>query len=469
MKKLDFKSTDIKEFLFKTPLRISSFITVIFCSVLFLFNFCNLCAYNKIQTPAELSPDQIEFLNASIEQNWPDKNQLLHSLPYNTSKPLFDIYAKSAILVDVSTGDILFEKNADEEIPPASMTKLVEMYVVFKEIQSGRISLDDVVPLFPECWAVNLPYDASKMFIQEGHKVTLRELLLGLAIASGNDASIAVAHYVAGSMEEFVNRMNKVISDLGLKKTHFVESSGYSELNITTAREFAAFARVYLTDFPWSLEMFHAQKVLKYPLQHNLPNWQSDEPDKQTIVQYNTNKLLGKLEGCDGLKTGFINESGYNLSLTCLRDGTRLLSVTMGGPGRGSAEGNIYRSADGTTLMDYGFNSFAPYTTQENSSYNMRTIGSKNRSVKLIAAAQESFSVPFIAGDSPKASAKSVTKNVILPKSAKGKIICGKQYGTIQYKIGETVLNNVPLIADRNSEECWFGKRIADKIAELIF
>ena len=89
--------------------------------------------------------------------------------------------------------------------------------------------------------------------------------------------------------------------------------------------------------------------------------------------------------------------------------------------------------------------------------------------VKLIAAAQESFSVPFIAGDSPKASAKSVTKNVILPKSAKGKIICGKQYGTIQYKIGETVLNNVPLIADRDSEECWFGKRIADKIAELIF
>ncbi len=454
MKKLDFKSTDIKEFLFKTPLRISSFITVIFCSVLFLFNFCNLCAYNKIQTPAELSPDQIEFLNASIEQNWPDKNQLLHSLPYNTSKPLFDIYAKSAILVDVSTGDILFEKNADEEIPPASMTKLVEMYVVFKEIQSGRISLDDVVPLFPECWAVNLPYDASKMFIQEGHKVTLRELLLGLAIASGNDASIAVAHYVAGSMEEFVNRMNKVISDLGLKKTHFVESSGYSELNITTAREFAAFARVYLTDFPWSLEMFHAQKVLKYPLQHNLPNWQSDEPDKQTIVQYNTNKLLGLLDGCDGLKTGFIYESGYNIALTSERNGRRFISITMKGPGRGSVQGNKFRIQDGTTLMEFAFSRFAPYKGNgKERNYTIGCSGTEYRSIRLVPALDEKFSVPFIAGATPEEAASMIEVTASIPPYINGEIQCGQELGFLNYSLDGKTLRKIPLVADRENKK----------------
>ena len=129
--------------------------------------------------------------------------------------------------------------------------------------------------------------------------VTLRELLLGLAIASGNDASIAVAKYVCGNMDSFVERMNQTVKKMGLVKTEFVESSGYSEKNITTAKEFAAFCRKYIERFPFAITEFHSQKVLRYPLAKNLPRESAQKNgDSQAVIQYNTNKLLGSLDGC---------------------------------------------------------------------------------------------------------------------------------------------------------------------------
>ena len=181
--------------------------------------------------------------------------------------------ATSVILMEYETGRVLYEKNADEIIPPASMTKLVVMYVVFQEIATGRISLDDIVPLPPESWAINAPPMSSLMFLGEGQTVTLRELLLGLAVASGNDAAIAVAHYTCGSVESFVERMNSEMEALGLVHTRFVEPSGYSELNLTTPREFAAFAKTYIERYPESLTLFHSQPSISYPQEHNLASW----------------------------------------------------------------------------------------------------------------------------------------------------------------------------------------------------
>ena len=427
--------------------------------------------FSHPQEVAELSRIQNAFLQEQLDKNFPERLALVHALPYKTIDANLFINAKSAILIDTQTGSILFEKNADMQIPPASMTKLVEMYVVFEAVEKGEVSLDDIVPLPPQSWAINLPRDASIMFLAEGQQVTLNELLLGLAIASGNDASIAVANYICGSMEDFVKRMNLVVEDLGLTHTHFVESSGYSELNVTTAREFASFSRAYINRFGFALEKYHSQNVLRYPLQHNLAPNQQNQGDSQAVTQYNTNKLLGKLQGCDGLKTGYIDESGYNLALTAQRNNMRFLSVTMGGPGKGSVQGNQYRIADGFTLMNYAFDSFADYHAPKDPNAHCVTVnlaGAKEKSVRLVPAYDETFTVPFITGATPQEAANLVEIDIQAPKAIYGEVLCAKEYGKITYSLNGIVLRTVPLVADRSVTKASALKQVWDKAALFV-
>ncbi|MBQ0040330.1 MAG: D-alanyl-D-alanine carboxypeptidase [Treponema sp.] len=395
---------------------------------------------------------------------YPERTQNVTQLPYKTIPADLDIYAGSAILIDQETGNILYEKNADMEIPPASMTKLVEMYVVYEAVRNGETSLDDVVNLPPQSWSVNLPSDASRMFLGEGQKVTLRELLLGLAIASGNDASIAVANHVCGDMDSFVQRMNDLVKKLGMTKTHFVESSGYSEKNITTAREFAGFCRIYLRDFPESLSNYHAKEKLVYPEKKNLPPAQRNNPEIKSITQYNTNKLLGVLEGCDGLKTGYIDESGYNIAVTVRRGNRRFVSITMKGPGTGSIQGNKYRVLDGTALMEFAFAKFAPYKDNDNRSFVVGCAGTKEKSIRLIPATQTSFSVPFITGTSPEDAASKVIVKAEFPPYHYGEIQCGQEMGRLTYSLEGKTLMTVPLVADRKNPARGFPGRIWGKI-----
>jgi len=447
---------------------------VTFATIFLLFITFALYAkqFVHVENPLPLTDNEQNFLTSQLDKTYKERSQILSELPYKTVPAKLDVSAESAILIDTSTGSILYEKNADEIIPPASMTKLVEMYVVFDAVQKKQVSLNDIVPLPKQSLAINMPSDASLMFLAEGQKVTLKELLLGLAIASGNDASIAVANYVAGSMEEFVNRMNEAVQSLGLTHTHFVESSGYSEKNVTTAREFASFCRIYINKYPQSLEEFHSQKILRYPLQHNLPEYQQFQGDRQAIIQYNTNKLLDVIPGCDGLKTGFIYESGFNLALTAKRYGTRFLSVTMKGPGAGSAEGNKYRIADGTTLMEFAFETFADYhapVEKKEHKFAVGIPGAKNKSIYLVPAFDETLTVPFITSDSPGGAAASVHVVADIPSCIYKETVCGKQYGTLSYKIDNTVLRTIPLVADRDNVQGSFISRVYGKIFTLIF
>lgn len=408
-------------------------------------------------SPSPLNERQTKELNEQLDRLYPDRKALLKNSPYKAGAGELHIGAGSAILIDSFTGDVLYEKNADELIPPASMTKLVEMYVVLDKVQKGEISLDDEVPLPPQCWASNLPKDASLMFLDEGQHVTLRELLSGLAVASGNDASIATALYVSRSMNSFVSEMNSLIEGMGLKQTHFVESSGYSEKNITTAREFAAFSRVYLNKFPFTLEDYHSQKVLKYPLEKNLPDFQKELKDSQAVVQYNTNKLLGKLEGCDGLKTGFIYESGYNLALTAKRGNMRLISVTMKGPGTKTSEGNHYRIQDGTELMEYGFASFTDYKEEQDFEYQVSVLGSTLTSVNLVPAQKLEFTFP-------KSAEEDLQVSVKVPDCLFGQINTGASFGKIEYTSKGILIATVNLVADRHSSQAGFFKRTFDSL-----
>ena len=408
-----------------------------------------------VKTAESLNQIQTASLKEA-QKSYEDSLPLLNRLPYSVQEKDLDLYCKAAILIDAKTGSVIYEQNADQEIPPASMTKLVEMYVVYEAIDAGQASLTDIVPLPEESWAQNLPWDASRMGLDQNHIVTLDELLLGLAIPSANDASIAIASYIAGSMDAFVERMNKAVSDLGLSHTHFVESSGYSELNVTTPREFAAFCKIYVEKYPWALEKYHSKESLRYPQENNLPSYQMHMADTLAYTQHNTNKLLGRLKGVDGLKTGYIDESGYNLALTAKRENTRFISVTMGGPGHGTSEGNRYRNADGTSLMTYAFSNFADYIAPDPKSkkahkYTVALLGTKEKSLNLVPAKDETFTVPFITGSNVNDSVEAIKVSVELPQFIEGQCNVGDQYGTITYSIGKNELYQLPLVADRST------------------
>ena len=428
-------------------------------AVLICAFFLYSAGFRKTENVRPISAEQAESLSAALDGLFPgERTAILRGLPYPVTKADLDVWAGSAILIDASNGCILFEKNADEVIPPASIAKLFVMYIVFKEVESGRVSLDDVVPLPERSWAINMPRDASLMFLGQGQIVTLRELLKGLAVASGNDAALAVAAYISGSTKAFVERMNDECAALGLTHTHFVEPSGYDENNLTTARELAAFCREYITRFPQSVEEFHSAPSIKYPLEKNLPPWQKDKGDSAAVYQKNTNPLLGTLEGCDGIKTGFIYESRYNLALTAKRGDARYISVTMMGTGVGTKQGNEGRVHDGTEMMEWAFASFADFdpSAELPEFYSVPALGSKNTAgnfVKLIPAWKNTLTVPHIAGKTALDDAKSVTASVSVPRFIYGGVRAGAQYGQIQYKLGDVLLETVPLVADRTYEQ----------------
>jgi D-alanyl-D-alanine carboxypeptidase (penicillin-binding protein 5/6) len=261
------------------------------------------------------------------------------------------IRSQSAILIDASTGTVLFAKDADTEIPPASMAKLMTIHIALSEVYAGRASLEEIIALPPESWSVNQLPHSSLMFLGEGQTVSLNELLLGLAVPSGNDAAVAIALRFAPTVAEFADRMTTEARLLGLEKTIFVDASGRSPYNRTTAEEFAMFCRFYIEKHPEALEHYHSVRRFAYPMaQHVAQEFKSVQ---RTIVQNNgNNSLLSTVTGTDGLKTGFIDESGYNVAITAERDGTRFIAVIMGG------NNPAIRNADAQALIEYGFEHF---------------------------------------------------------------------------------------------------------------
>lgn len=427
--------------------------------------------FSKISQARPLSlQEQIAF-SEYLSTAYPQNKEILHPLPYKYTADKPQIYAESAILIDVSTGNIIYEKNDEEVIPPASMTKLFAMYVVDQEVSAGHFSYDDIIPLPPESWACNMPPHSSLMFLGEGQRVTLEELLLGLSICSGNDAAYAIAYTVSGSMEEFIARMNKVAADLGLSHTHFVEASGYSEKNTTTAREMAAFCCIYLSEHPDSLQRFHSVTSFTYPKKHNLaPGDVFEQQDftngyprhiKMSVTQKNTNPLLGILEGCDGLKTGFIDESGYNLALTAFRDNTRFLSITMRGPGKSSKEGQANRVHDGKELMEFAFSSFRDFYFNPKPQF-VKVYGAKEKAINLVPAfTEKSICIPS-AGLSAEETSKNIQIITEIAERLEGNITQGTQYGQIKVFYKDFLLKTIPLVADRSVQEANFIIKASD-------
>lgn len=268
------------------------------------------------------------------------------------------LLSRSVILIDVATNDVLYEKDADLEIPPASMTKLMTLHVIYNLIEAGIIGYQDIVPVSEMADWRNLPGMSSNMRLESGQWITLKELMLGLAVSSGNDAAIALAEYAGGTVESFVQMMNDEARKLGFDLLHFADPSGLSAENRVTARQFADFCKIYVSENPQALTELHGVPDFTYPMPHNGPTSLSKPKTKK-----NTNLLIGRYEGIDGLKTGYIDESGYNIAVTAEREGRRLLAVLMGAPGTlVGIDGLVNRAMDAALLLDYGFYSTTHYT-----------------------------------------------------------------------------------------------------------
>jgi len=259
-----------------------------------------------------------------------------------------------AILMDFTTGRLLFQKNPDWEDPPASLTKLMTLHLAWKALEAGRLSSATPVPIRKEVLGL-VPPGSSLMFLEVGQRVTVKDLMLGLAVDSGNDAGLVLADFLAGSQEKFVAQMNAEAQALGMTRTRFQDAYGFSQANTTTVLEWSRFCRFYLQKHSQAIENLHSVRQFAFPLPENFPPGVSRS---QTITQKNRNSLLESYPGADGLKTGYIAESGYNLAATALRGRQRLIAVLMGIQGKDANEGSAKRSAAASKLLDFGFNTY---------------------------------------------------------------------------------------------------------------
>ena len=248
--------------------------------------------------------------------------------------------AKSAIMIEASTGEILFQKNKDEKLAPASMTKMMSMLLIMEEIEKGNLKWNEMITTSEKASSMG----GSQIFLKVGEKMTVEDLLKGVAIASGNDAVVALAERVSGSEEQFVKRMNIRAKDLGLKNTNFINATGLTADNhYSTAYDMSLIAK----------ELVKHEKILEFTSTYE------DYLRKDTKSPFwlvNTNRLVRFKEGVDGLKTGFTDEAGYCLTATMKKDNMRLITVVM------KEENTSKRSADTTKMLDYGFNIYMVQT-----------------------------------------------------------------------------------------------------------
>lgn len=339
--------------------------------------------------------------------------------------------ASSYILVDVDSGKIIVQYNADERLPPASLTKMMTSYIVDTELAKGRVSLDDDVPISVKAWRMG----GSKMFIREGTKVQLLDLLKGVIIQSGNDASVALAEYVAGDEAAFAEVMNQQAFALGMNLTHFKNATGWpAKDHLTTARDLSVLAKAIIQDYPEHYAMY-SQKEFTY----------------NDITQSNRNGLLWRDPSVDGLKTGHTDEAGYCLVASAKRDGMRLVSVVMG------AKSSRGREQETQKLLSYGFRY---YKTHKLYSANEVLVSPKvwagaSDSVDLALIEPVVLTIPRGERDALKATVE-VDTNITAPVEA------GTAYGVLKVSYNGEILERRQLMAVTAVEEASFFDRLLD-------
>ncbi len=350
--------------------------------------------------------------------------------------------ASSYLLIDVDTGKVLVERNSDEQVPPASLTKMMTSYIVSAEINSGSVSYDDQADISVKAWRMG----GSKMFVREGTKVPVEDLLRGVIIQSGNDASVALAEHVAGSEEAFVDMMNQQAALLGMDATQFQNATGWpAEDHYTTARDLSLLARALIIDYPKHYALY-SEKYFSY-----------GAPGEKVIKQENRNKLLFRDKTVDGIKTGHTDEAGYCLVASAKKKGMRLVTVVMG------TRSEAARAAESQKLLAYGFRFFQTHKlySADQVLSEARVWGGQNEQVRLTLADDLVLTIPRGAGDALKVEMH--VNNEIKAPFAKG-----AELGDLVVSLNGEQLADVPLVAADSVEEAGFFARLIDIITLFI-
>ncbi|NLU35921.1 MAG: D-alanyl-D-alanine carboxypeptidase [Clostridiales bacterium] len=377
------------------------------------------------ETVSDLKADQETDADAESEE--PDTGK-------------FDSIAEAAILIEASTGKVLYEKNADEAMPPASITKIMTLLLGFEALERGDIAWDDMVTISERAWSQNV--EGSKMFLLVDTQVKLEDIITGISVVSANDGCIALAEHISGSVEAFVQQMNNRAKELGLSNSQFKNPHGLPEDgHYMSARDIAVLSRHLINNHPKILEI-ESKKDFTF----------------NEIFQQNRNPLLGVYPGADGLKTGWTEEAGYCLVGTAIQDGMRLISVVL------KTKDEAERLAASRELLDYGFQN-----------YEVAQVADKGDRVGEIDVKNgKSLTVP-VKIDDPVAA--------VIPKNAKDRIQvelnlkedvisapveAGTVVGKAEYRLGDEMLASVDISTMEEVEKAGFFEIIWREIVNFF-
>jgi D-alanyl-D-alanine carboxypeptidase (penicillin-binding protein 5/6) len=351
--------------------------------------------------------------------------------------PTPKINARGYLLIDYSSGRVLAEKNADERMEPASLTKMLTTYVVARELDRGSIHLNDMVRVSKKAWQM----PGSRMFIEVGKKVSVKDLLRGIIVESGNDATVALAEYVAGSEDAFVSLMNQHAAEIGMTNSHFANCTGLPHKDhYTTPRDLAKLARALIHDEPEHYE-WYSEKSFKF----------------NKIKQYNRNKLLWRNKFVDGIKTGHTESAGYCLVASAKRDDMRLISVVLG------TKSEEARATESEKLLAYGFRFFETHKLYAANKPLTTARIWKGASEELPLGLAKDLYITIPRGEYKKLDAKmSVEKRITAPATR------GATYGTVNVLLGNTQYAQRDLVALTDIGKGSIWSNLVDEV-KLLF
>ncbi len=390
-------------------------------------------------TPAQAAPASTPAQPSSnFPQPQPVPKPAMPVAGPGPTPPPPSIDAKSWVLMDYASGQILTGSNEDARVAPASITKVMTSYVVSAELQHGKIHMDDKVMISEKAWrSGGAGTDGSTSFLQLNSEVSLKDLLYGMIIQSGNDAAIALAEHTAGSEETFAQLMNQYAQQLGMTGTHYVDASGLPNPDhYTTARDIALLSRALIRDFPDEYKVYSIKDF----------EWNG-------IKQHNRNTLLWRDSTVDGIKTGHTSEAGFCLATSALRGDQRLIAVVMGAPSEKS------RADDNQELLNYGFRFFETHKLYAKEKPLATPEVWKGAIANLPLGVADDVVVTL-----PRGRYGDLKANIEVPARLVAPFTKGQKVGTLKVDLDGKTLIDAPLVALADAPEGGFFKRLSDGV-----
>ena len=369
----------------------------------------------------------LSFINFQVSAESPEVS--------TPSAPTID--AAAYILQDYHTGKVLAENNADAKLAPASLTKIMTVYVVFTELSNGHLHLEDMVTISEKAWKTS----GSRMFVELGNQIKVEDLLKGVIIQSGNDASVALAEHVGGNEETFAEMMNQHAIRLGMANSHFKNSDGLPvEDHYTTARDLAILTTALIKEFPDYYRWF-SQKEFTF----------------NKITQQNRNKLLSRDESVDGVKTGFTDDAGYCLVASALREDMRLISVVMG------AKSANARANENQTLLNYGFRFYESHRLYQGKTALNEARVWKGASKTISLGLAEDIYVTI-----PRRQYKDLKAVINVDKKITAPVADGAKLGSVKVTLKDEVVINKDLVALKAIDQGNIFQRLSDSVMMMM-